>query len=314
MARANAATRARRLLSALHLLSERRRIPLDEFAETLGASPAELTDDLSLLSMCGVAPYDPWALTPIGVDDGWVEVWGALPALDAAIRLSAPEARALAAALQYAGIDPDDPLVSRLLDTAATTELESKKELARVLRTSDEESTISDVMMSASLALTEGKVLAIEYARTGDESPRRRDIEPLQLLCERGVWYLHAFCRDAGAPRTFRIDRVVSAVVTDDDAPKRDLKPTGKSFVAEGLPTARLRFANPADYDPRDWPYSTARPDAGSVVVEVPYAGTGWISRQVVSHLGAVEVESPDEVRDAVAEYARRQASGVAAG
>lgn len=313
MARANAATRARRLLSALHMLSERRRIPLGEFADSLGASPAELTADLSLLSMCGVAPYDPWALTPIGVEDGWVEMWGAPPALDAAVRLSAPEARALAAALQYAGIDPDDPLVSRLLDAAATSELDSKTELARLLRTSDEDSSISDAMMDAALALTTGKVLSIEYARTG-EPPRRRDVEPLQLLCERGVWYLHAFCRDAGAPRTFRIDRIVSSAVTEDDAPKRDLKPTGRSFVAEGLPTARLRFSDPAEYDPRDWPYSSAIPDGGGIVVDVPYAGTGWISRQVVSHLGAVEVLAPDEVRDAVADYAREQASTLSAG
>lgn len=305
--------RARMLLSILHLLAEKKTIPLEELATSLNVSIDGLSDDLMLLACCGVAPYDPLGLTPIVIEDGNVTMWGDLPALDKAVRLSAPEARALAAALQYAGIDPEDRLVGKLLEAGATAELESREELDRVLRTSSEDTHISEAFMATSRALVEHRVLAIEYAGSTDAEPRARAVEPVQLLCERGVWYLHAYCRDANAPRTFRVDRIVSATVTSESAPDRGLTAIGTPFTTEGLPVARLRFVDAATYDAREWPYSrVVQRDGGGLVIELPYAGTGWVARQVTAHLGGVEVVEPIEMRAAVARYARELAGGSA--
>jgi predicted DNA-binding transcriptional regulator YafY len=45
----------------------------------------------------------------------------------------------------------------------------------------------------------------------------------------------------------------------------------------------------------------------GGIIVEVPYAGTGWLARQVVARCGGAEVLAPQEIRRAVAELAQAE-------
>ena len=48
---------------------------------------------LAKLACCGVAPYTPDVLLPLYLEAGSVVVWGELPALDRAVRLSAAESK-----------------------------------------------------------------------------------------------------------------------------------------------------------------------------------------------------------------------------
>jgi predicted DNA-binding transcriptional regulator YafY len=153
------------------------------------------------------------------------------------------------------------------------------------------------------------EVLLIRYQRFGDRAVSEREIEPLYLFNDRGVWYVDAFCRSAGAPRTFRLDRMQAAVSRGEHFEPREALPLARAFDGEGLPRARLVFMDAAEYSERDWPGSAPAGDAdtdGSLAVDVPYSGTAWIARQVCARLGTVVVESPDEVREAVANTARR--------
>ena len=132
-----------------------------------------------------------------------------------------------------------------------------------------------------------------------------RTVEPLQLFADRGAWYLSAWCRSAGDFRTFRVDRIraVEPAGESFDAAARGSAFTDRAFVADNLPTARLAFAPTEVFSEREWPggrIAETRED-GTVVAEVPYAGTAWIARRVVARLGGVVVEAPDEVREAVA-------------
>jgi len=90
--------RARRVIALLGQLAPDTRISIADLAAEVGASQAQLAADLETLAMCGVAPYDPGDLMPLLIEDGMVEVWGELPAVRGPVRLSAAEARALAAA------------------------------------------------------------------------------------------------------------------------------------------------------------------------------------------------------------------------
>jgi predicted DNA-binding transcriptional regulator YafY len=45
----------------------------------------------------------------------------------------------------------------------------------------------------------------------------------------------------------------------------------------------------------------------GSLLVEVPFAGTDWIARRVIARLGAVEALAPEVVRTAVLALAREE-------
>jgi proteasome accessory factor C len=301
MPKPTASARARRMLAVLHLFEPGAEVPLESVADALGISSAEVVDDLDLLACCGVSPYTPDALVPVFVDGGIVMVWGDLPALEHPARLSAREAAAIVTALGVAGVPADDPLVSKLLEAAAGDV--SPETLSQALLAAPEGG--QPALRTIALALTEGRVLRLTHQAAGRSELLERTVEPIALVNERGTWYLEAFCRLAGALRTFRLDRIKSAQMLDEAAPKRKLSPAGSAFVADGLPTARILLALGEEVTEREWPGVRIVEDGpDGTLVEVPYAGTGWIARQVAARLGAAEVVTPAEVRLAVREFA----------
>lgn len=286
------------MLAILHHLEPDTSIPLGELSELVGISPAELADDITALSMCGLDPYDPGSLVEVFVDDDMVHVLAPLPALQRAVRLSAAEARALATALQTAGLGPSDSLTSRLLDSVATGF--SAEELAQMIRSAVTESA-RGVYQTLALGIERSDVVRIIYRRSGAQEDTERDIEPVALLNDRGAWYVSAFCRLAGAPRTFRLDRVREATSTGSSFTPRYDSADSRAFVPEGLPLAMLRFEVAGEYSKREWPGSSVvREMEKDLEVEVPYSGTAWISRMVTARLGSVEAIEPAEVRSAV--------------
>jgi predicted DNA-binding transcriptional regulator YafY len=50
-------------------------------------------------------------------------------------------------------------------------------------------------------------------------------VEPVAVLGVRPHWYLWAWCRSRQAPRSFRLDRITDAVMTDEAVPDRGLDP-----------------------------------------------------------------------------------------
>lgn len=310
-----ASERARRLVALLGRLTPGARVAIAELAEQVGTTPAELAGDLETLALCGVAPYDPGDLLPLMIEDGYVEVWGQLPAVKGPVRLSAAEARALIAALQAAGID-EPRLISRLVEAAAGDGFDPA-DLEHTIRAA---SSAHESAVYATLAqgLQEQRVVKLEYVSGGTEERTARDVEPLSLFAERGAWYLTAWCRKASDWRTFRVDRVRAASLSSEsfDATARAARTASRSsdgatveaLATADLPRAHLRFAPSAPFSEREWPGAQVVETStdGSVVASVPYAGTRWITRHVVAGLGTVEVIEPAGVREAVHALARK--------
>ena len=308
MPKAPSAEQARRLLLLIGLLEPRTEMPLSDLADTLGVSVSQVASDLELLSMCGIAPYSPGDLVPLYVDGDTVNVYGAVPALDRRVRLSPAEARALAAALQAAGRTADDALVGRLLEAASDAD---PHDIERVVRAT----AAADPGNHATLSLAAGRheAVLITYQTGGSEALTERVIEPHALLNERGTWYVEAFCRMAGAIRTFRIDRIRDAVLTEEHFDPKPVTVPGTSLPIQGLPRALVRLAAGVELPEREWPgMRVLSEDASGTLVELPYAGTGWISRQVASYLGAAEVLEPAEVREAVSCLAAAELAALA--
>jgi predicted DNA-binding transcriptional regulator YafY len=70
-------------------------------------------------------------------------------------------------------------------------------------------------------ALIASRVLEIDYEdRNGDRSHRL--VEPAALVGSGEAWYLVGYCRLRGGGRSFRLDRIVAAALTDEPAPDRD--------------------------------------------------------------------------------------------
>lgn len=305
MPKPTAAERARRLMALLHIFEPGTEVPISSIAEQLGVEPAEIESDLELLACCGLDRYNPQAAIPLLVENGVVTVYGELPALDKPLRLSAREAQALAAALQSAGMGGNDPLAAKLLAAAADASQTADIELTlRAAATPGSGFTLKPLVLAAQ----EHRVVRIEYRSYGRETESQRTIEPLAVVQDLGAWYVRAFCRESGFVQTFRVDRIKDARLTTETFTPRDSELSATALETYGLPTAHVRFSAGTSFDTRDWPGSTiAEQDESGITVDVPYAGLGWIARQVAARLGGAEVLGPDEVRDAVADIAREE-------
>ena len=78
-----------------------------------------------------------------------------------------------------------------------------------------------EVPRAVQRALRAGRVLRLEYADSAGASTLR-EVEPLGFLGGEH-WYLVAWCRLRQGVRGFRLDRIATATVLDEQAPERDV-------------------------------------------------------------------------------------------
>ncbi len=299
------------MLALLPYLRVHERVSLSALAAATGTTPEQVAEDLTLLTYCGVPPFSPYDMVDLMIDGDMVEVYMAPPALERPVRLSPVETRALIAALETAGHEPDDPLVTKLLDcVAAPLDAEA---LMAVVRGGGS-AGIRDTYEVIAETLEEAAALEIEYFTASSGRHSTRVVHPYSLVNERGVWYLSAFCELAGEVRTFRVDRIRSARATGDHF-SRPAVAAAVAAAARGsvaprgadLPRATLLLHAGAPFrEERDWPGATFEKRAeGAVEASVPYSSPSWIARRVAAGLGSIEVLAPDEVRRAVCDTAK---------
>ena len=305
----DSAARARRLLALLPYLATQGDYPIADVAARAGTDPATLARDLTTLSMCGSDPRDPASMVAVFVDNDLVTIFGPLPSMTLPLRLTAGEARALAAALEMAGADVSSDLQDRLA-AAAVDDLDPAQ-LASTLKAAFADGGVAGVYGALLVAVTTHDVVRIRHEGAGDAGERERLVHPWALAARRGVWYLRGWAEDAGAERTFRLDRISEVEQAGRTFGASEIPSSPDAFEPlsslSELPRAQVVFARDLpDLTPRDWPGATFEPQPdGTVGASIPYAGTAWIARKVASRLGDAEVTGPQEVRDAVAKMAR---------
>jgi predicted DNA-binding transcriptional regulator YafY len=84
----------------------------------------------------------------------------------------------------------------------------------------------NDVRATIEEAVTTGRVLIITY-EDRDGTTTERAVEPNSFLNGRGHWYLIGWCRIRNDGRGFRLDRIRSALLTDEVAPERQFSEVG---------------------------------------------------------------------------------------
>lgn len=95
---------------------------------------------------------------------------------------------------------------------------------ARVWIRSPDEGTRPPQLRVVEEAVRANRVVVIDYVDREGTSSMRRPVEPVAFARNRGRWYLLAWCRRARAGRWFRLDRIVSADLTAEAAPQRDVR------------------------------------------------------------------------------------------
>ena len=165
-----------------------------------------------------------------------------------------------------------------------------------------------DVRAAVDAALADQRVLDITYASATRDEVTHRVIQPTRLRAVDGIAYLEAFCRSAGAVRTFRLDRMLAATVGEqfdpDTAGSAGDGPIGPVGVAARTATLRVDPSARWIIDAHRGALVLDDPATGTATVRLPLHSVDWGMRLVLSLRGAAVALEPPELVTAVADAA----------
>jgi predicted DNA-binding transcriptional regulator YafY len=296
------------LLQALlaHLLAacgDDRSATLDaaELAERFSIPLEELQDHLSLLNLVnfGGGCYAVYAEHEGDVVRVEKELYGDV--FRRPPKLTPLEARAIRLAIEYVGptiaADAHTKLRrvrKKLEETFGRFELAGTPE-PRVA--SNEEALVKVLSDGAE----KHRVVELEYLKEGEDKPSSRRVEPYTFERELPVWRVHTWDRTVDGARTFRLDRMRSAELTDERfEPREGFDPS----YLQNPRVARL-LHSPAV---ARWKLERGAQllTDGSAIADVPYKTEDWLLSEVLADRGETVVLEPQRLREVVARRARR--------
>jgi proteasome accessory factor C len=301
------------LLSLVPYLMDRGSVSVTEAALHFGVPATQIRSAVELIAVSGIpgetTQYQHGDLFDIAWDDfeqNDVIVLTNLVAIDDSPRFSAREAAALIAGLQYLSSLPENA------DRQAIATLQSK--LARGAsgapsQVAVENTETNELLSLVRRAVDEGVQIEFDYSGVRGQSERRR-VDPLRVESVDADWYLRGYDHLREAIRTFRLDRISKAAVSDRPLAFRAADVTLPEKLFEGSPddvvvTVEIdSAASPllADYAPDD--IEDAGDGRSRMRLRVNQFGS--LARLVTGLPGRPIVIEPAVARVAVAEWAAR--------
>ncbi|MFS8498946.1 MAG: YafY family protein [Micromonosporaceae bacterium] len=296
-----------RLLNLVPYLLARPGIRIADAAADLGVTEQQLRDDLELLWVCGLPGYGPGDLIDMAFDGDRVTI-----TYDAGInrplRLTPDEALALVVALRMLAATPgvaDRAPIERALAKIEKAVGEPPPVAVRLPADSGRLAEVRE-------AVANGRALEITYYSATRDRTTVRVVDPMRVVMVGGHGYLEAWCRNAGAVRRFRVDRIDAMRVLDEPAappPHAQPLPIGEDGVfqpTEQLPLVTLRIGRGARWITEYYPCERIEETGQGWLVSLRVSDLEWARRMVLG-LG------PDAVVLAPAELARQVRAHAAA-
>jgi len=291
----NAQDRLRRLLVMLPWLMEVGEVPLAEVARRFDMTEAQVQADLELVAMCGLPPFVD-EMIDVFVDDGIVFV-GVPRLFTRPLRLTAPEAFGLLTsartAMDLPGADPEGSLGRGLAKLAAA--LADAGLDVGVDDVSGEEShgddTAGVVVDLARPELTDelaeaaasGAEVEIEYYSPARAEVTRRSIVPRHVYADVGNWYVLADDDRSQERRTFRIDRIETAVRTGRTVDVEVVAAPERFFDDADVARATIRLAPGARWVLDRYPIDELTELAdGWVEARLPVSSERWLAKLLI--------------------------------
>ena len=276
-----------------------------ELAARISIPLEELQDHLSLLNLVnfGGGCYAVYAVHEGDVVRVDKELYGDV--FRRPPKLTPLEARAIRLAIEYVGptiaAEAHTPLKrvrKKLEETFGRFDLAATPAPSE---TSDEEALVGVL----SEAAEKRRVVELEYLKEGEERPSLRRVEPYTIERELPVWRVHTWDLSVDGARTFRLDRMRSARLTDEVfEPREGFDP---SYLHN--PRVAQLLHSPAVARWKLERGARALTD-GSAIAEVPYKTEEWLLSEVLADRGETVVLGPQRLRDIVAKRARRLQRG----
>jgi predicted DNA-binding transcriptional regulator YafY len=278
------------------------RLDADDLATRFSIPREELQETLSLLNLVNFGGGCYTVYAEVDEDEGVVRVDKELygDVFRRSPKLTPLEARAISLAIDYVGPTiaaeahtPLDRVRRKLEETFGQFDLphtptgnagDAEEELVR---------TLSD-------AVEKRRVVEIEYLKEGDEGPTTRAVEPYSFERELPVWRVHTWDRTADGPRTYRLDRMRSARLTD------ELFEPRVGFDPRYLTEPRLArlWHSPVIARWKVERGARALTDKAALS-DLPFKTDEWLLSEVLADAGETVVLEPADMRASVAARAR---------
>jgi proteasome accessory factor C len=157
-------------------------------------------------------------------------------------------------------------------------------------------------------AIGASRVLELQYYKENEDQFTKRSVEPYRLENGREGWYVECYDLTKDGIRHFKLDRVKEATIS-----KQAFEPRPEVEELAGVEGWMTHGEVPTAHVARVW----VSPERarwlreertvveeladGAVVVELPYAGTSWLVREILRGAGDLVVLEPDDAREAIA-------------
>jgi predicted DNA-binding transcriptional regulator YafY len=254
-------SRLARLFDLVPFIVKHQGIPIAELAEKFQISVEQLEKDLWLLYMCGLPGQTPLELMEFEFEDGYVSVRNA-DELKAPRSLTQIELASLVIGLEI--------LISQGISGAE----QLKNKLASKLSTEiSYQPAKSDLYLpEIAQAIQQNKVLSITY------NGKAREVIPFETYTEDRTSYLRAFCKSAEDRRTFKISKIESLKITDNQELAPNLVPSNETPKTTKIATHKEK--------------RLVREALGNSE-QIDYFSVEWLISETMALAGAVELEDP---------------------
>jgi proteasome accessory factor C len=282
------------------------RLSVADLRERLELTDEELREDIDLLNVVnfGGGTYVLYAEIlgeEIEVDS---EPYGdnfARPA-----RLLPLEAKALIAAIDLFGDHlPQGGLQSARAKIVEALGHDPSEEGLEIAAPSSGDAEVARVVNDA---IGSRRVLEIQYYKENEDQFTKRSVEPYRLENGKEGWYVECYDLTKEGIRHFKLDRIKEATLSESTfEPRREVEELAgvEGWMTHGeVPTAHVArvWVSPerARWLREERTVVEELAD-GAVVVELPYAGTSWLVREILRGAGDLVVLEPEDARAAIA-------------
>jgi predicted DNA-binding transcriptional regulator YafY len=165
----------------------------------------------------------------------------------------------------------------------------------------------AEVARTVNEAIAESRVLELSYYKENEDQFTNRSVEPYRLENGREGWYVECYDLTKEGVRHFKLDRVKEATLSAETfEPRAEVEELAgvEGWMTHGeVPTAHVArvWVSPerARWLREERTVVEELAD-GAVVVELPYAGTSWLVREILRGAGDLVVLEPDDAREAI--------------
>jgi proteasome accessory factor BC len=290
-----------------------RKLELAELCERLQISELELREDVSVLNVVNFGGGSYVLYAEVSDVDGTIEVdpQPYSDNFDRPARLLPVEAKALVAAIDLIGEHiPEGSLTSAREKIVAALGEDPMEQGLQVAGGAGDDSGIARVVSKAIVA---HQILELDYYKENEDEFSQRRVEPYALMNGQEGWYVATYDPSRRGMRHFRLDRIKRAEVSEERfEPRPEVNP---SADVDGWPrtgevpasaTARVWISPDRARWAREQRKVVDEYADGSITVELSFAGTDWLVREVLKEAGDAAVLEPAGAREAVLAAVKR--------